>query len=191
MTNVKLQFWHFHHPNLLASSVLCIAFSHIESCANFASTSKTRGRTSSCSLTHKPIHLPQNSHHTYLSQHFHSCSEIYCHATSILHYMTCCHLSFIYCFAWFYIADVWFTHVTLDHCTSCYTGRGIQFYTSCFVHYELFVSKVVIILECLPLLEKSHGGHRKEKQKKKKKRKKRIKKKGGNTTILYQSCAHV
>ena len=23
------------------------------------------------------------------------------------------------------IADVWFTHVTLDHCTSCYAGRGI------------------------------------------------------------------
>ena len=25
--------------------------------------------------------LPQNSHHTYLSWHFHSHSEIYCHAT--------------------------------------------------------------------------------------------------------------
>ena len=61
--------------------------------AYFASTSKTRGRTSSCSPTHKPIHLPQNSHHTYLPQHFHSCFEIYCHATSILHYMTL--LSFI------------------------------------------------------------------------------------------------
>ena len=31
---------------------------------------------------HKPtIYLPQNSHHTYLSWHFHSHSEIYCHAT--------------------------------------------------------------------------------------------------------------
>ena len=26
-------------------------------------------------------HLPQNSHHTYLLWHFHSHSEIYCHAT--------------------------------------------------------------------------------------------------------------
>ena len=34
---------------------------------------------------HKPtIYLPQNSHHTYLSWHFHSHSEIYCHATSII-----------------------------------------------------------------------------------------------------------
>ena len=31
---------------------------------------------------HTPtIHLPQNSHHTYLLWHFHSHSEIYCHAT--------------------------------------------------------------------------------------------------------------
>src|SRR3989337_3545317 len=28
------------------------------------------------------ITLPQNSHHTYLLWHFHSHSEIYCHATS-------------------------------------------------------------------------------------------------------------
>ena len=35
------------------------------------------------------IYLPQNSHHTYLSWHFHSHSEIYCHATSIIMiYMT-------------------------------------------------------------------------------------------------------
>ena len=27
------------------------------------------------------IYLPQNSHHTYLLWHFHSYSEIYCHAT--------------------------------------------------------------------------------------------------------------
>src|ERR1041385_6950320 len=32
---------------------------------------------------HKPPYiLPQNSHHTYLSRHFHCLSEIYCHATS-------------------------------------------------------------------------------------------------------------
>ena len=34
---------------------------------------------------HTPtIYLPQNSHHTYLLWHFHSHSEIYCHATSII-----------------------------------------------------------------------------------------------------------
>ena len=34
---------------------------------------------------HTPtINLPQNSHHTYLSWHFHSHSEIYCRATSII-----------------------------------------------------------------------------------------------------------
>ena len=34
---------------------------------------------------HQPtIYLPQNSHHTYLLWHFHSHSEIYCHATSIV-----------------------------------------------------------------------------------------------------------
>ena len=31
-----------------------------------------------------PYTLPQNSHHTYLLWHFHSHSEIYCHATSII-----------------------------------------------------------------------------------------------------------
>ena len=34
---------------------------------------------------HTPtIYLSQNSHHTYLLWHFHSHSEIYCHATSII-----------------------------------------------------------------------------------------------------------
>ena len=40
---------------------------------------------------HTPtIYLPQNSHHTYLSWHFHSHSEIYCHATyhrSVYHHV--------------------------------------------------------------------------------------------------------
>ena len=55
LTNVELWFWHFHHPNLLASSVLCIALSHIEDCAYFASTSKPREMI--CSLTHKPHYI--------------------------------------------------------------------------------------------------------------------------------------
>ena len=56
-------------------------------------------------------------------------------------------------------ADVWFTHVTIDHCTSCYTGSSIQFYTSCYEVMSYLYQKCVVILECLPLPEKSHGGH--------------------------------
>ena len=38
---------------------------------------------------HPPYTLPQNSHHTYLLWHFHSHSEIYCHATfTVLSIMT-------------------------------------------------------------------------------------------------------
>ena len=46
-------------------------------------------------------------------------------------------------------ADVWFTHVMLDHCTSCYTGSGIQFYTSCSL-WVICTKKCVVILECCP-----------------------------------------
>ena len=38
------------------------------------------------------IYLPQNSHHTYLLWHFHSHSEIYCHATpTVLSHDLCRH----------------------------------------------------------------------------------------------------
>jgi len=176
--------------------VLCIAFcSHWELCI-LRQYIQTRGRTFSCSPTHKTIHLPQNSHHTYLLQHFYSCSEIYCHATSILHYMTCCHSSYTYCFAWFYTADVRFTHVTLDHCISCYTGRGIQF-TSCFSSLWVICNKkCVVILECCPWKWKepwrpSKRETIKEKNRKKEKRKKRIKKKGATLLSFIHTCAHV
>ena len=48
---------------------------------------------------HKPtIYLSQNSHHTYLSWHFHSHSEIYWHATSIIIiYMTCAFIVILLC----------------------------------------------------------------------------------------------
>ena len=46
---------------------------------------------------HTPtIYLPQNSHHTYLLWHFHSHSEIYCHATfhhSIFDTLHHCHIA--------------------------------------------------------------------------------------------------
>ena len=59
-------------PSLLASSVPCIALSHLESWCKLRRCIQTT------------IYFPQNSHHTYLSWHFHSHSEIYCHATSII-----------------------------------------------------------------------------------------------------------
>ena len=68
------------------------------------------------------IYIPQNSHHTYLLWHFHSQSEIYCHATfhrsvyyDTLHH---CHFSFHH-----HVVDIVFVakplfmifiHVTLD-----------------------------------------------------------------------------
>ena len=47
----------------------------------------------SCAAQLSPVpythhYLPQNSHHTYLLWHFHSHSEIYCHATSTIIIMT-------------------------------------------------------------------------------------------------------
>ena len=60
MTNVEsMDYTHSHLPPLLASLV-----------------------PRNLRRYHKPtIYLPQNSHHTYLLWHFHSHSEIYCHAT--------------------------------------------------------------------------------------------------------------
>ena len=45
----------FTFPSLLASSVLCIALSHIESGANFAGASKPRDMIRS--ITHKPPYI--------------------------------------------------------------------------------------------------------------------------------------
>ena len=144
-------FWHFHHPYLLASSVLCIAFcSHWELCI-LRQYIQTRGRTFSCSPTHKPIHPPQNSDHTYLSQHFHSCSEIYCHATSILHYMTCCHSSFIHCFAWFYYSwcVVYPCYARSLHIL-LYWQRHTVLYIMFYSVWVVCTKKCVVLLECCP-----------------------------------------
>ena len=60
MTNVESMDYTHSHPSTIAS---------LSSAAQL-------------SPVHKPtIYLPQNSHHTYLLWHFHSHSEIYCHAT--------------------------------------------------------------------------------------------------------------
>src|SRR3954468_14963230 len=67
-------------PSLLASSVPCIAFLTSRVGANFAGASKPRDTIRS--ITHKPpyIFLKTATIPTYL-WHFHSHSEIYCHAT--------------------------------------------------------------------------------------------------------------
>ena len=79
--------------------------------------------------------LPQNSHHTYLSWHFHSHSEIYCHATfhrsvyyDTLHH---CHIALHD-----HVVDIVFvakpsfiilSHMSLlIHCISRYTAGGIH-----------------------------------------------------------------
>src|SRR6266536_2446199 len=78
------------------------------------------------------IYLPQNSHHTYLSWHFHSHSEIYCHATfqrsvyyDTLHH---CHIALhdrkIASMMFTWLVRFLMSFATLDHCTSRYTARG-------------------------------------------------------------------
>ena len=76
-------------PSLLASSVPCIALSHLESWCKLRRCIQTPWYDM-LYHTQTSLYLPQNSHHTYLLWHFHSHSEIYCHATfhhSII--MTC------------------------------------------------------------------------------------------------------
>ena len=111
MTNVEsMDYTHLILPLLLASLVPC----------NFR-------------LYHTPtIYLPQNSHHTYLLWHFHSRSEIYCHA-NFHHYDTLhhCHIALHD-----HVVDIVFvakppfiilSYMSLMiHCTSRYTARGIH-----------------------------------------------------------------
>ena len=83
---------------------------------------------------HKPtIYLAQNSHHTYLSWHFHSHSEIYCHATfhRFVYYDTLhhCHIALHD-----HVVDIVFvakppfiilSYMSLmSHCTFRYTAGG-------------------------------------------------------------------
>ena len=85
---------------------------------------------------HTPtIYLPQNRHHTYLLWHFHSHSEIYCHATfhRSVYYDTLhdCHIALHD-----HVVDIVFvakppfiilSYMSLmSHCTSRYTAEGIH-----------------------------------------------------------------
>ena len=67
-------------PSLLASSVPCIALSHIESWCKLRRCIQTLWYDT-LFHTQTSLYIPQNSHHIYLLWHFHSHSEIYCHAT--------------------------------------------------------------------------------------------------------------
>ena len=81
------------------------------------------------------IYLPQNSQHTYLSWHFHSHSEIYCHASyhRLIYYDT-----FHYCHIAMHdhVVDIVFvakppfiilSYMSLmSHCISRYTAGGIH-----------------------------------------------------------------
>ena len=84
MTNVESMDYTHSHPSIIASlfgTVHC-PFSPRES----VQTSQVHPNPVIWyALSHiSLLYLPQNSHHTYLSWHFHSHSEIYCHATSII-----------------------------------------------------------------------------------------------------------
>ena len=85
---------------------------------------------------HKPtIYLPQKSHHTYLSWHFHSHFKIYCHATfhRSVYYDTLHHF---YIALHHHVVDIVFvakppfiilSYMSLmNHCTSRYTAKGIH-----------------------------------------------------------------
>ena len=69
MTNVDSMDYTHSHPSTIAS-LSCTAQLSPVPYTHYISFLKTA-----------TIYLPQNSHHTYLSWHFHSHSEIYCHAT--------------------------------------------------------------------------------------------------------------
>jgi len=120
MTNVEsMEYTHSHPSTLLASLVPC----------NFR-------------RYHTPtIYLPQNSHNTYLLWHFHSHSEIYCHATfhysiyyDTLHH---CHIAMHdHVVDIIFVANPPFIIISymslLIHCTCWYTARGIHI-ELCFV----------------------------------------------------------
>ena len=121
-------------PSLLASLVPCIALSQIESWCKLCRCIQTLWYDT-LYHTQASLYLPQNSHHTYLLWHFHSHSEIYCHATfhhSIYYDMHHhCHIALHD-----HVVDIVFVAKPpfiilsymslLIHCTSRYTAGGIH-----------------------------------------------------------------
>jgi hypothetical protein len=132
-------FWHFHHPYLLASSVLCIAFcSHWELCI-LRQYIQTRGRTSSCSPTHKPIHLPQNSHNTYLLQHYHL---ILHDLLSFIIYILLCMILYSWC-------AVYPCYARSLHILLHWQRHTVSYIMFCSL-WVIRTKKCVVILECCP-----------------------------------------
>ena len=96
---------------------------------------------------HTPtIYLPQNSHHTYLLWHFHSHSEIYCHATyhRSVYYDTFrhCHIALHdHVVDLVFVAKPPFIILSymslLIHCISRYTAGGIHIESSFVPSIEL------------------------------------------------------
>ena len=100
------------------------------------STFASLSNTTHLSPYHTPtIYLPQNSHHTYLLRHFHSHSEIYCHATfhRSVYYDTLHHRHIA---LHDHVVDIIFVEKPpfiifscmslLIHCISLYTAGGIH-----------------------------------------------------------------
>ena len=121
-------------PSLLASSVPCVALSHLESGCKLRRCIQTPWYDT-LYHTKASLYLPQNSHHTYLLWHLHSHSEIYCHATfhRSVYYDTFhhCHIALHH-----HVVDIVFVAKPpfiilsymslLIHCTSRYTAVGIH-----------------------------------------------------------------
>ena len=113
MTNVESMDYTHSHPSTFASLSITAHFSPVSS-------------------TH---HIPSsNSHHTYLLWHFHSHSEIYCHATfhhSVYDTLHHCHIAYHD-----HVVDIVFAAKPpfiiisymslLIHCISRYTAGGIH-----------------------------------------------------------------
>ena len=118
LTNVELWFLALPPPKyLLASSVLCIALSHIEDCAYFASTSKPREMI--CSLTHKP-------HYIFLKTA--TIPTYYSISIAVPRYIAMQHPPFIYVAPYYERVDLCFIVILL----CCYTGRKHSVVSSCY-----------------------------------------------------------
>jgi hypothetical protein len=118
---------------LLASLVPCIAHSYLETWCILRPCNQPRGMIHS--LTHKPhyIFLKTATIPTYHDISIAIPRYIAMQLPWLLFTWLVCSSS--YCFAWSYRADMIFVakppfiiviHVTLDHCTSWYTARGIH-----------------------------------------------------------------
>ena len=130
MTNVESMDYTHSHPSIIASlfGTMHCPFSHWE----LVQTSPVHPNPVIWyALSHiNLLILPQNSHHTYLLWHFHSHSEIYCHATfhrsfwyDTLHH---CHIALHdHVVDMLFVAKPPFMILTymslLIHCTSRYT----------------------------------------------------------------------